>query len=545
MKYQCSFCDTVSDKSDDEKFDSCRMNNHEIIYFIEDGDPNPADTAEALEATPTKKSDKSKKQIITKVKGSVGNDLYVESVLVDSKPQFLAKRLDSGDITVKEIIEIDGIKFKPLEANECGYAPYAFTSAEVNELTNIVLSKEKILDEVKEQIDRFIVAKDLDKHLILGDILLTYCQEWISTLHFPFFVGETESGKSTVLHLGKYLNYRCLYGEDLPNADIYNFLGSDEEGCGTIAEDEAQDIVGYKEKIRTYKNSYSKNSFKARMLMLQNKKQQVYYKTFCPKWFAGEKIPQDKGFLERLAIIYMIEGIPTSNIKRASKDEKKILNQIRNKLLVWKLQNIGKPFSTVDSELKGRDQELWEDFLSGVSGTKYFTKCQNVVNYYVNQRQETIRNSLESKLFNLLLEKLDKEFHLNFINYWTFITQDNPQFDGSFKNNSERTFYPDDYPEKITHHSLAKIIDYKFQGKKLQTKFRDDNNVQHQSTLYQFKKDVLQALVKKYGVGLPIDSPLYVGELCEQGEHNGNEVDQGNQLEINDTPKEMSQGEQK
>ena len=538
MKYQCTFCDIVADNRNDPKFTSCRNSNHEIMDFYEEGELDDM-VSSSIVAKPTKGSDKPKKQTFTKVKGFIGNDLYVESVLVDSKARFLAKRLDSGDITVKENIEINDMKFKPLEANECGYAPYAFASAEVNELTNDILSKEKILDQVKEQIDRFIVAKDLDKHLILGDIFLTYCQEWISTLHFPFFVGETESGKSSVLHLGKYLNYRCLYGEDLPNADIYNFLGSDEEGCGTIAEDEAQDIVEYREKIRTYKNSYSKNSFKARMLMLQNKKQQVFYKTFCPKWFAGEKIPQDKGFLERLAIIYMIEGIPTSNIKRATEDEQKILNQIRNKLLVWKLQNIGESFSKVDSGLKGRDQELWEDFLSVTNGTKYFEKCKNVVSYYVNQRQEAIRNSLEAKLFNLLLEKLGKDFQLNFIDYWIFITQDNPQFDGSFKNNSERTFYPDNYPEKITHHSLAKIIDYKFQGKKLQTKFRDSNNVQHQSTLYQFKKDVLRVLVKKYGVGLPLDSLLYVGEQGELDEPGGNQVDQGNQLE------KMSQGESK
>ncbi len=522
MKKYCDTCDIYYADENDPAYLHCIELKHEIL--------------DMPDKVIDKKEKKNKSKTTSKVKGFIGN-VYVESVIVDAKPKFLAKQLNgNGEIVVKNNITADGETCVPLEANLYGYLPYRFSSSDVIDLTSSEISKEAILNEIKEQIDRFIVAKDLDKHLILGDILLTYCQEWISTIHFPFFVGETESGKSSVLHLGKFLNYRCLYGEDLPNADIYNFLGSDEEGCGTIAEDEAQEIAGYREKIRTYKNSYSKNSFKARMLMLQNKKQQLYYKTFCPKWFAGEKIPQDKGFLERLAIIYMIEGIPTSNIKRASEDEQKVLSQIRNKLLVWKLQNIGKEFLTIDSQLQGRDQELWEDFLSVVHGTKYFEKCQNVVKYYVNQRQEAIRNSLEAKLFNLLLEKLDKDFQLNFIDYWTFITQDNPQFDGSFKNNSQRTFYSDNHPEKITHHSLAKIIDYKFQGKKKQVKFRDDNYVQHQTTLYQFKKDVLQALVKKYGVGLKIDSPLYVGEQGEQGELPVNQDDQVDQVTESRTP---------
>jgi len=541
MTYQCTFCDIVGDNRDDPKFTLCRKNNHQIIDFLDDADAEAAIAAAVNTTQVISKPKKTQKQIFTKIKGFV-DDLYVESVLVDGKARFLAKRLDSGDITIKQVIEIDGMKFKPLEANECGYAPYAFTSAEVTELTNLVLSKEKILEEVKEQIDRYVVAKDLDRHLILGNILLTYCQEWVSTVHYLFFVGETESGKSTALHLGKILNYRCLYGEDIPIADIYNFLGSDEEGTGTICEDEAQEILRDREKIRMYKNSYSKGSVKARILLLKNKKQQIFYKTFCPKWFAGEKIPQDKGFSERLAVVYMTEGEPESNIKRVTENEAVELNRLRNKLLIWKLQNIGTVFQKINSELKGRDQELWEDFLSVVHGTKYFQKCQNVVTYYVNQRKEVIRTSLEAKLFNILLEKLDKDFRLNFIQYWTEVTQDNPQFPGSFKNDSQRTFLPDDYPVKITHHSLAKIIDYKFQGKKIQVKFRDTNNVQHQTTWYQFNKVVLQALVKKYGIGLPLDSPFYVGEQGELDEQNGNQGiqdNQGNQLGNNDTSQEM------
>ena len=514
MHYQCSFCDLTAETREDPIFSDCNQNHHEILQMVNHNDPE--------------KKPKSVKKAISKVKGHVNDEFYVESILVDGKPKFLARRLDSSDILIKDTIEAEAGQFRPVEPNECGYFPYSFSSAEILDLTNESISKQALLEEIKSQIDRYVVAKDLDKHLILGNILVTYSQEWVNTLHFPFFVGETESGKSSVLHLGKWLNYRCLYGEDIPNADIYNFLGSEEEGTGTIAEDEAQELQRDREKIRTYKNSYSKGSFKARILLLQHKKQQVFYKTFCPKWFAGEKVPQDKGFLERLAIVYMIEGEPKSNIKRVDEHEVEQLNQLRNKLLVWKLQNLGKESVRVESGLKGRDQELWEDFLSVVHGTKFYDKCKNVVTYYTKQRHQAIHNSLEAKLLKLLIDKMDSDFDLNFIEFWEYITNDNPELPGNLDTKSRRTFYPDDYTNILTHNSLAKILEYKFQGVKHSKRTRDESGIQHQTTLYVFSKTVLEKLVSKYGIELKMDSPFYGGSRRSRSEQNalcGNHVD--------------------
>lgn len=298
------------------------------------------------------------KQTRKKVKGWV-DGYFVESVLVDGKPKFLCNLSKENTVCIKDNIETEDEIIKPLEAKDCGFIPYSFTSSEILDLTSSQISKEEVLEDVKGQIDRYLSMRELDKHLVLGDSFLTYCQEFINTIHYPWFVGETESGKSSVLHLLKWLGYRTLLGEDTPQADVYNFLGSDEEGCGTIAEDEAQDLWKNPEKIRMYKSSYSKGSVKARIVGVDSLgKHQVFYKTFCPKWFAGERVSQDKGFLERLAVVHMSEGQPQSNIKRLTDDEKAKLNQLRNKLLVWKIQNISKGIDRIDSGLKQRDQEL-------------------------------------------------------------------------------------------------------------------------------------------------------------------------------------------
>jgi hypothetical protein len=343
-------------------------------------------------------------------------------------------------------------------------------------------------------------------------------------------VGETESGKSTVLHLAKWLCYRCHLGEDIPMADVYNYLGSDEEGCGTIVEDEAQELWKNAEKLRMYKSSYSKGSKKARIVGVDSLgKHQVYYNTFCPKWFAGEKIPHDKGFLERIPIVHMTEGKPQSNIKRLSKDEVNQLHQLRNRLLVWKVQNMSKGIERINSELTQRDQELWEDFLSVINGTKYFDECKNVVSYYTEQRHQAIKNSLEARLFRLVVDKIDENIELRFEDYWNYIIGNNSVLPGKLDERTGKTFYSEEFDGKITPQVLARIFSDKFQAMKNQRRNRNEHSTQYQVTTYRFDKDTMLGLAKKYGIDLPIDSPLYLRELGSQGSQSVDQDDQVNE----------------
>lgn len=511
MKWQCSSCDKIGTKKED--FVDCYKNHHQVIKILDDTD---------VQKLITKTTSTTKK----KGKGWTG-DYFVESILIDSKPHFLYFHKPTNKIGFAESID----NARPLEKNECGYFPYSFTQEELDSLIKNPPTKEMLLDEIKIQIDKYISAKDLDKHLILGDVFLSYCLEWVSTLHFPFFVGETESGKSTVLHLAKLLCYRCHLGEDIPMADVYNYLGSDEEGCGTIAEDEAQELWRNHEKMRMYKSSYSKGSKKARIIGVDTLgKHQVFYNTFCPKWFAGEKVPQDKGFLERVSVVHMTEGLPQSNIKRSIEDEVDQLHLLRNRLLVWKVQNMSNGLERIDSGLTQRDQELWEDFLSVVNGTKYFDKCKNVVSYYIEQRHQAIRNSLEARLFRLAVSKIDENLELKFEDYWNYITVNNIEFPGKLDERTSKTFYAEEFAERLTPQLLARIFSDKFQATKKQVRTRNEHGTQYQVTTYHLDKDTMLMLAKKYGVDLPIDNPTYVGALGSQGaQEDVNQDDQVNQ----------------
>jgi len=341
--------------------------------------------------SPPKTTEKKEGKTRFKVKGLIG-EIFVEAIKYDDEPNFLCVDRN-GDLSITKSIKQGNTTFKPPES--FGYFPYSFTVKEFEELSKQDYSKDEILSLIKNQVDYFISIEERDRILLAVDCLMSYSQEWIDTLHFLYCVGETESGKSTVLYLFKWLGYRCLFSDDLPNADIYNFLGEDEEAQGMIAEDEAQDIAYNKEKMTTYKSSYARGALKPRIKAVDSQnKTQVFYKTFCFKVFAGEYIPENKGFKERLAVLHMTEGLPKGNIKRPTDEEKKTLFLMRNRLLIWKLKTHFNKLPNIESGLTKRDQELWEDPLRVAHDTKMFEKFKDVIKFYTAQRHESVYQSV-------------------------------------------------------------------------------------------------------------------------------------------------------
>ena len=474
-----------------------------------------------------KKSSKPKREI-HKTKGKIQGK-FVESIIIDEEPRFLCYDLKTSKLSIEKQFETEENIIKPLDVNQYGYIPYEFTKPEIDQALKNKVSKNILFDEIKKQIDRYLVLREIDKHLVLGDAFLTYEQEHISTLHFLYVVGETESGKSTILHLFRWLGYRCLYGEDIPNADIYNFLGTDEEGAGVIAEDEAQGLFKHSEKIRTYKNSYSKGSKKPRIIQTQNSKKQVFYFTFCFKIFAGEVIPEDKGFKERLAVIHMLEGQPKSNIKRLNKEEKKELLTLRKALLIYKLQNTNNELPKVETGLIQRDQELWADFLGVVNDTKYFEKCKETVAYYVNQRHESIWNSIEARILKLVKQKLDSNLNLSLEVFWNHLINIQDELPGRL---DKETFYPYDFGIKVTRHYLSSLFEAKYQAVRITTYKTDEKGKKHKITVYRFGSDVLEVLSKKYNIkDLKTSQPVLIGGNGQQGQLTPNKADQVDQVD--------------
>lgn len=417
---------------------------------------------------------------------------------MDDISQFLAIQKSTKKLFCFKYINTGKYLVIPPEKSQLGHIPYSFTKLEMEQLLSgepvTAYDKDWILDKIMEQINRFIVAPDLVKYLILGDILVTYCLEWINILHYLFFVGDTESGKSSALHLCSRAICLCHLGEDIPMADIYNYLGVDEEGTGTIMEDEVDGLEEAGEKLRMYKSSYAKGSTKARIVGYQGlKKHQVYYHTFCPKWFSGERLPNDKGMLERIVKIFMLLGNPQSNIKDPSPEEMRELSVLRNLLLVWKIINIPNGLQPITTNLTRRNRELWESYLRAMHGTKYYDKCLEVVEFYVKQRQESMKNTLEAAIIGLVLSNLDENNVLDIMNFWENSIANNPDFPG-IMDGYGRVFHSDEFG-KISLNSLSKMLVEKFQASK-----GSHTKAGEKRTHYVFRPEILDMLVKKYQI---------------------------------------------
>ncbi len=481
-----------------EKKESCKERDHDLD--MENLWPGEIMVRDSKKENPLKK--------VKKLKGTIG-DVFVESIILNDKPAFLLNKDGKLNLAL-ELSGSNGICI-PYEKNDCGYTPYTIDNTIIKVYSTNMIELEQLLDEIKKYIDYYIDICERDKILILVDLFLSYCQEKIHTLHYPYFVGETESGKSTALYFFKQLGYRCLYSQDMTSANVFEFVGRDEEGTGIICEDEAEELYKNRDKLRIYKNTYAKGSKIPRIINADSAgRKQVFYNGFCLKVFAGEFIPENKGFNERLAVIHMTEGYPKGNIKSLSDKQQHNFNDLRNKLLLYKVQNINHSLEHVEFGLEKRDAELWQDFLNVIGGTKYEHSAKQVVKYYTEQRHQAIWNSLDARIFKLLYPKL-KENQIKLQEFWNHLTCNQEDLGGRL---DKETWYPYDYYQKVTRHYLSKLFTEKYQGTRTEHIDTKDDK-QHKTTLYEFDGMILDKLCKKYNYSDTIPNGQH-GQLGQQ-----------------------------
>ena len=474
-----------------------------------------------LEQLPQTKQTKSKTTKEIKVKGKLG-DFFVESVWVDNSPAFLCIDRNTGEITSQNSISYEGITYIPPQREmEIPYEKYSFTSNEVEQLNEKEISKQQLLNEIAKVVDHFVVNYPVAQTLTTVDILLTYCMDWIDLVHFPYYVGDTGSGKSSNARLFEKIGYRPMYSESITTANIYQYLGETEEGSGIIIEDEAHELNQDREKIKIYKNGYSRGSKIPRIVSGDSTRVQKFYYTFGFKIFAGEKVPNDKGLLERLVIVKMVEGTPKGNIKKPTIEEKTQLTQLRKTLRVWKLQTqvIGLT-DQIETDLVNRDKELWEDFLRVASGTAFYESANKVVKHFVKQRHENIENSLEAKLFRCIVYQMDENMELDLMGFWNWLqTPANSILTGT--ENGKQSMILDEFQDILSIHTIVGLIKDKFLGMKLSRTTKGEDNKYHEKTFYQFDPETSMKLVTKYGIEIPsLEHPIYKGLEGQKGQNN-------------------------
>ena len=220
--------------------------------------------------------------------------LIAEAVIIGGIPYFAIAKDNSKNITLAESIPInDRTVYKPFERTAYLSEPYKFESMQHFE-SCVQKARGETLDSLYRKVKsvwlKYIDADDFHISICTADTIFTYYQDKIGLTHYLFFVGSPGCGKSNNLLVLNYLAYRNFTSTDMTVANIYQFLGSGEEGQGTLCEDEADRIDEDRQKMAIHKNGYIKG-FPVARTDTSFGRRQMKYNTFCWKAFAAETFP--------------------------------------------------------------------------------------------------------------------------------------------------------------------------------------------------------------------------------------------------------------
>jgi hypothetical protein len=389
--------------------------------------------------------------------------------------------------------------------------PYTFESIQqINELIVDVKANETadiLFSKIKRQWRRYDSESESHISLCSGDSFFTYFQDKLGMTHYLFFVGDNEAGKSTKLFLFKYLAYRPFLGIDISTANIYRFYGNEYQGIGTLLEDEVDDLDEERYKLRMYKSGYTtgmkvpKNEKSSEMKQFE---QEGYY-TFGFKAFAAEKRPTShkaKGFNDRTVEMPCTFGIPEYDIQEVinnSGDPKhkallEELNDLRNRLLIYRLIHHHKPISDIKVKLQGREKQLWKPLLRSFhdDGPNTYELLNKVVIEYVEKHREQKSHTHTAFVVRLILHLIENinepDKKLQTSDIWQSYK------DSLTGEETGKTSYRSNEFGEMSQKRLTELLMQQFKAR------RPKHNANHKELI--FDKTVLDNMRQKYRIKL-------------------------------------------
>jgi hypothetical protein len=349
------------------------------------------------------------------------HDMLAEAVLIGGQPYFLIATI-SGSVDIQRSIELEDKILIPLDKDAYINKAYSFLS-EDHVKSSIDNAKRATLDTLYHKIKsiwkKYVDADDFYLSLCALDTIYTYFQDKIGLTHYLFFVGNVGSGKSNNLRILQYLAYRNMTSTDITAANIYQFLGSMEEGQGTICEDEADDIDEDKDKMRIYKNGYTTGYPVLRTDTTYGRKQYRYH-TFCFKAFAAERTPDStkaKGFNQRIIRLTSLYGSPQYDISEVinpAGEEKyqRLLDELlqaRNLLLLYRLVHLNDKIPDIRLNIENREKQLFKPIIRIFQNTQTLNELLPIISKYVSQNRELNANTLHAFLYKTIKELIHFE----------------------------------------------------------------------------------------------------------------------------------------
>jgi hypothetical protein len=200
----------------------------------------------------------------------------------------------------------------------------------------------------------------------------------------------------------------------MTSANIYQVLGSLDEGQATICEDEADNIDENQEKMRIYKNGYTVGFPVLRTDTTYGRKQ-FKFNTFCLKAFAAERLPDSlkaKGFNQRIIEIPCLYGFPQYDISEivnpAGEDGYQNLldelNKTRYLLFVYRILHFNDKIPNIELNIQNREKQLFKPVLRIFQNTETLKELLPVISKYVSQKRENNANTLYAFLYRTITD---------------------------------------------------------------------------------------------------------------------------------------------
>ena len=249
-----------------------------------------------------------------------------------------------------EEVELDGRKYRPLppKYNLVEKGVILFPS-----LATPYESEEEILKEIRAFIHKYLDISEVFEQIATYYILFTWMYDRFNEVPYLRAIGDFGSGKSRFIQAIGILCYKPVFtGGATTPSPIFRIVN---EVHGTLIIDEADfkysdmtsDIVkilntGYQKGMPVLR-SEGKGTFEVKA-----------YDVFCPKIVATRETFSDKALESRFLVEEMGAGKLRADIPRTL-DESfyEDAEQIRNKLLMWRLNNYFEPIERREEIIEG------------------------------------------------------------------------------------------------------------------------------------------------------------------------------------------------
>ncbi|MCL5068031.1 MAG: hypothetical protein M1368_06735 [Thaumarchaeota archaeon] len=314
------------------------------------------------------------------------------------KTMFLVKHLDTGKIELQDNFEDGDITYVPMEDHFTKI--YCFSKNDSMKPVEI----SELIDELREVWNDYIDNKTEYKNLNIAYTLLTYSYLKMSSLPYLGFFGIAGSGKTHREVLHEQLDFYGFRGVSIPSADVFQFVN---DYKGTYIEDQYVDKSDDLDKHKILDSGYQKGAKVPRIATkLDGTRRVIFMDTFGPKILAGIYAPSKASELGQ-RIIDERTFTATPKIYKFKNEDFLRFSRIRNKLLLWAIQNWERPLPEIKTDFVNRDAELFDPILQVVHGTELFEPLKGFFAKDVKDRLEAKQESLDSKMSQALLKCLE------------------------------------------------------------------------------------------------------------------------------------------